>query len=378
MNIETLKQHAETFTREVVTSGFKRDLEDYIASIPASQNNILGLREIAGKLLSSLERIYAGDLPDALAALLPNPSARPFTESPHDQEVQKLLNNSEIPQLEFFDQLNSKLAQLKKQIDQNTSEITKIEQFITPYASVDISKLAAEDLAIIAIIFNDLETITSLGHFAKTVTSWNRILPIYHQLLKSESPKDISIVEVQNGSIDLIVNLDVDVALNIAELFKVGFKVFVAYLSYKKMIQPIIESYHGNKKLIAGEEAREKLMLDNIGEAVKAEIHEQHKVARRADNKVDGTAIQKKVEQVANLVTAHIVQGNDVKLLALPLEAQPSEDGNANARDPGEELREESTSARRALRDIPTEAHQKLLETYAKLDEEETKNKPQA
>ena len=378
MNIETLKQHADAFTREVVNSGFKRDLEDYIASIPASQNNILGLREIAGKLLSSIERIYAGDLPDALAALLPNPSARPFTESPHDKELQELLNNSEIPQQEFFNRLNSKLAQLKKQIDQNTSEITKIEQFLSPYVSVDISNLADDDLAIIAIIFNDRETITSLGRFAKTVASWNRTLQIYHQLLKSDSPEDISIVEVQNGSIDLIVNLDVDVAINIAELFKVGFKVFVAYLSYKKMIKPIIESYHGNKKLIAGEEARVKLMLDNIGEAVKGAIHDQHKAAIKADNKVDDTAIQKKVEHVANLVTAHIVQGNDVKLLALPVQNQPSEDSNANTRDPGEELREKSTAARRALRDIPHEAHQKLLETYGKLDDEGTKKNPQA
>ena len=84
------------------------------------------------------------------------------------------------------------------------------------------------------------------------------------------------------------------------------------------------------------------------------------------------------MEHVANLVTAHIVQGNDVKLLALPVQNQPSEDSNANTRDPGEELREKSTAARRALRDIPHEAHQKLLETYGKLDDEGTKKNPQA
>ncbi len=372
MNIETLKQYADAFNREVVKSGFKRDLEDYIASLPASQSNILGLREIAGKLLSSLERIYAGDLPNALAALLPTPQVRPFTEFPHDQELRELIGNSEIPQQEFFNRLNSKLVQLKKQIDQNTAEITKIEQFITPYVSVDISKISDEDLAIIAIIFNDRETITNLGSFAKTVALWNRTLPIYHQLLKSESPKGIAIVEVQNGSIDLIVNLDVDVAINLAELFKVGFEVFAAYLSYKKMIKPIIDSYHGNRKLIAQEEGREELMLDNIGEAVKGTIHEQHKAAKKADNKVDGTAIQKKVEQVTNLVTAHIVQGNDVKLLALPAQGEAAEDPNAATRDLGEELQKESMAARRALREIPPEAHQKLLETYGKLENDET------
>lgn len=372
MNIETLKQHADAFNREVVTSGFKRDLEDYIASLPASQNNILGLREIAGKLLSSLERIYAGDLPSALAALLPNPQARPFTESPHDQELRELIANSEIPQAEFFERLNSELAQLKTQIDQNIAEIAEIEQFITPYVRVDISNISDENLAILAIIFNHREIITSLGSFSKTVTWWNRILPIYHQLLKSESPEDIAIVEVQNGSIDLLVNLDVNVAINLAEVFKVGFQVFVAYLSYKRMIKPIIDSYHGNKKLIAGEEAREKMLLDNIAEAVKGTINEQHKAAKSADNRVDGTAIQKKVEQVTNLVTAHIVQGNDVKLLALPAQAEAAEDPHADKRDLGEHLQKESMAARRALREIPPEAHQKLLEAYGKLENDET------
>ena len=304
--------------REVVNSGFKRDLADYISSLPASQDSILALREIAGKLLSWLDRIYAGDLPDALAALLPNSELRPFTQFRTIKRFERLIADTEIPQDQFFARLRSELTTLQTEVDANAQEIAKIEAFISPYVTVDVSKLSDEESAIVAIIFNHSETITNLGQFAKTVTSWNRILPIYHQLLKSESPRDIAIVEVQNGSIDLIVNLDVEVAVNLAELFKVGFAVFAAYPSYKKMTRPIIDSYRGNKKLIAQEEQREKLMLDNIGEAVRAEVSEQHKIAKKADSKVDGTAIPKKIEQVANLVTAHIVQGNDVRLLALP------------------------------------------------------------
>jgi hypothetical protein len=374
MNIETLKQHIEAFTREVVNSGFKRDIADYIASLPSSQNNILALREIAGKLSSSLERIYAGDLPNALSALLPNPEVRPFTEFAHNHALRELTENSEVPQHEFFSLLNAKLTKLQQQIAHNTSEVAKIDQFVAPYVRVDLSEISEAELAIIAIILNHRETITSLRHFAKTLSAWNRTLPIYHQLLKSKSPEDIEIVEVQNGSIELIINLDVDVAINFAELFKVGFQVFAAYLTYKKMIQPIIESYHGNKKLIAGEEEREQLMLDNIGQAVKATILDQHKAAKKTDNKVDGTAIPKKVEEVAKLVTAHIVQGNDVKLLALPEQAEQGEGSNANAPHLGEELRKESTAARRALRDIPLEAHKKLLETYGKPENDETKS----
>ncbi len=69
MNIKILQDHIETFTREVVDSGFKRDLDDYIASLPNAQNSIITLRDIAGKVLSSLDRLYEGDLPDALRAL---------------------------------------------------------------------------------------------------------------------------------------------------------------------------------------------------------------------------------------------------------------------------------------------------------------------
>ncbi len=40
MNIEILQEHINAFTREVVDSGFKRDLDDYISSFPAAQKNI--------------------------------------------------------------------------------------------------------------------------------------------------------------------------------------------------------------------------------------------------------------------------------------------------------------------------------------------------
>lgn len=370
MNIETLRQYCETFKREVVNSGFKRDIEDYINSLPSAQSNILALREISQKVMTKLDEIYSGDLPNALTALLPKPEIPPFTDHPYDKEFHDLNANTEIPKESFFEQLNTKLTQLRKQIKQNSDEIAKIESFIGPYSSVEISEISEENLAIISIVFNDKETISSLGKFSKTVASWNRILPIYHQLLKSDPPEDISLLEVQNGSIDLIVNLDVDVAIDLAELFKVGFKVFAAYLSYKKILKPIIESYHGNKKLIADEVTRETLMLENIGEAVKVEIQNQHKRSKKTDKKIDTAAVAKKVEQVASLVTSHIVKGNDVKVLALPeaTVTAPSPDGKVS--DIRSELREKSSEARRALREIPAEAKQQLLLTYGKIEED--------
>ena len=176
-------------------------------------------------------------------------------------------------------------------------------------------------------------------------------------------------MEVQNGSIDFIVNIDVDVALDLVELFKLGFEVFAAYLSYKKMIQPIIATYHGNKKLISQEEARESLLLENIGTAVKDRVRAQNREAKKKDKTIDGTAVPKKVEQVTNLVTSHIVRGNDVKLLALP-DQTSGEEGEAEE-DHVEALREKSLEARRALRQIPDEAQQKLLEAYGSVPDED-------
>ncbi len=361
MNIEILQEHINTFNEEVTESGFRRDLDDFISSFPSSQNNIVAMRDIAEKILTSLDNLYASDLPDSLDSLLPKKKLRPFTEVPHNDNLRILLENTEIQQPKFFNQLNQFLNQLQNQLQQNITEITNIKEFITPYISEEAQRLAEENFAIIAIVFKDSNTITNLKQFTKSLTAWNRVLPIYHQLLKSESPADIQIVEIQNGSIDFVVNLNVDVALDLAELFKVGFQVFAAYLSYKKMIKPIIDSYHGNKKLISQENDREKLMLENIGTAIHKQVDIQHKKAKKADKAVDGTAIKTKLEQVTKLIASHIVKGNDLKLLSLP---ETDEEKNKKYSEEKNALLKQSMTARKELRNIPTEDRMMLLETY--------------
>lgn len=363
MNIETLQHYIDTFTREVIDSGFKRDIDDYSSSLPASQSNILALREIAEKVLASLDELYSGDLPDGLRILLPRAESPPFTDGTHRDNFRALVANKEIAQAEFFSQLTQYLSQLQSEVSRNIAEITKIEKFIDPYVDQDIKRLAEDNKAVMSIIFNEQQTISNLSRFSKTIAAWNLALPLYHQLIKSDPPEEVQLVEIQNGSIDLIVNLDVDVAIDMAELFKVGFKVFAAYLSYKKMIKPIIDSFHGNKKLIAQEDEREVLLLENIGEAVREELHKQHKKAKKADKSVDGTSVEKKIDIVTNLVTSHIVRGNDLRLLALPEPAEGSDATPTHA----EDLREQSAAARLHLRQIPAESQIKLLEVYGKI-----------
>ena len=369
MNIEMLQDYISAFRREIVDSGFKRDLDDYSSSLAASQNNIVALREIAGKVLTSLDLIYSGDLPESLARLLPNDQLPPFTAVPHNDGLRALIEDTEIALQEFFTQLNQFLNQLKKQIQQNIAEIAKVEEFIRPYISEDTGRIAEDGLAMLAIVFNEQRTITSLEHFSKTLSAWNRVLPIYHQLVKSDSPRDIRIVEIQNGSIDCVVNLDLNVALDLVELFKLGFQVFAAYLSYKHVTRPIIDSYHGNKKLINQEKEREGLLLENIGTVVQRLISKQHKEAKKLDKGVDETAVPKKIEQVSNLITSHITKGNDIKLLALP-KTETAERKEDEVDDHAEALRKQSVAARRQLRCIPPDAQQKLLAAYGALIEE--------
>jgi hypothetical protein len=208
-----------------------------------------------------------------------------------------------------------------------------------------------------------------LKEFTKTLSAWNRVLLIYHQLLKSESPEDIQIVEIQNGSIDFIVNLNVDVALDLVELFKVGFTLFAAYLSYKKMAKSFFDSFFGNKKLIEHEEEKEKLFLENIRTAIQEEIEKQHKKAKEVDNGVDDTAVPTKVEQVTALVTSHIVKGNDIKLLAMPESEKAKEEGKTFQGEK-DNLRKKSLEARQQFRYITSADHQKLLELYGEIKED--------
>lgn len=368
MNIETLHEHIALFKREVIDSGFKRDLDDFVGSLPNAQSNIIQLREIANKTLAALDRIYSRDLPDALNALLPSDKTPAFSATAHNQKLRDLVANTELQQPAFYSNLSQFLSQLQQQVNQNVAEIKRIEQFIAPYASKDLQQLATDDAAVVAIIFKDKTTISSLNEFSKTLKHWSRTLPLYHQLIKSKVAPDIHIVAVQNGSIDFAVNINVDVAVNLAEIFAVGFHAFATYLGYKKMVKPLIDSYYGNKKLIEMENDREKHLLENVRDAVHRQIELQHDAAKSNDKKLDGAGVQVKIKEVANLIVSHIVKGNDLKLLALPPAAESEQTENDSAKSDAvkkkDALLESSITARRELQDMRPEDKQKLLELY--------------
>jgi len=359
MNIASLADIISLFNNTIIETGFKRNLQDYVTSLPNNQQNIIALRDIAKEVQDELDDFYAGDLPEELGRLFPK-GVKPFTSEPIYEQLSELLLDNEIDLPNFYAKLNQLLTALNKQIQSNIDEIEKISAFIAPYVQEDSLLISKENKAIISILFKDKKTITIFKEFTKTLQVWNRTLPVYHQILKSASPEDIEIVAVQNGSIDFVFNIDFDIAINLAKVCEVGYRSFLAYLSYKALAKPIVASYFGNEKLIASEKEREVELIANIGMAITNQIEEQHKSAL-ASGQVKDVNIEKKVEQVTKMVTSHILNGNDVKLLSLPEKAGDSDDSKDT---PKTNLKSASSEARQALKSLPASEIKMLLEKY--------------
>lgn len=368
MNIQSLLEKIQLFKKLVIESGFKRDVIGFRESIAPQQNrqNLQLFQDIAGKIESYLNMIYESDLPESLEYVLPTQSVRPFTETDHLEKLNEILSDTELDTNQYFTKLNKLLNTLQTQIEANETELNRLEEIFKNYADFEQEEIDSEEQAIISLIFKDLKTTTSLKEFSKVLYKWNRTLLIYHQLLTSNAPKDIEIVEVQNGSIDVLVNIDIDIAVDLVELIKLGFEVFGGYLLYKSKAKEIIATYFGNKKLIAQEKERENEMLDNIYKAIEAKILEQHKSAKKEDKDIDGTAIKVKVKEVADTLSEHIVKGNDIKLLAAPKEYEELEED-------AEKIRLSSINNRRALKDLTEEDRTKLIEKYEIKDKDEPK-----
>lgn len=372
MNLETLHDYINSFRSLVIESGFRRDVTDFNASLPNIQGNVVALRDVAGNVYSVLEHIHSSDLPESLELLFPGSKPKPFTANNFHEQLKSLMGDKTIAQDVYGSQLNHILSKLSSDLDRNVTEIDRIAEFIKPYVQAHKHELTTDSKAVFSIIFKHKPTITQLREFTKTLAVWNIVLPLYHQLVTNESPTQIEILEVQNGSIDFVINLDVNVALDLAELFKIGLIAYGAYLAQKKLLLPITAGYFGNQKLKELDEQREKVLLENIGEAVANKAREQHENAKPGSSGVDNA--KKVITMVRDLVTSHIVRGNDVKILALPssVSSDTNDDSGASVSPLQKELSEASANAKAALRGLPEGSTILLLQEYGEIHSGET------
>ena len=98
--------------------------------------------------------------------------------------------------------------------------------------------------------------------------------------------------------------------------------------------------------------------------------------AKKADKKIDDKS-DKKIQQVANLLTTHIIRGNDVKLLSVPQKNEENSEKIDRAIDNKKKITEFGQEMRNALKSLPADDVKKLLEKYGsyKEDEEQSSKK---
>lgn len=359
----------------IVDSGLLRDVQEFIKTIAQPQNsqNIVLLKDITKQILKHLQTINNSDVPDDLVKLLPNDKIKPFSPPEHIKDVNSLIADAQIDTVQYLAKLNKILAGIESRLVANKDEIGRLRKVLLPYYE---KGKELRDKAVMSLVFKDSETISNLKTFVKILNRWERTLFIYHRLVSSKSPEETKLINIQNGSLDVVVNINIDVAINLVELMKFGFVAFSGYLLYKKKKQEIIETFLGNKKLIKRQEEEESLMLDNLGEAIKENLENQHKTSLKKDKGIDKESVPKKIESVVEVLSEHIVKGNDVKLLIdFDTDVEEGEESeNDKRRILSKEVKKVSLKVRNYLKELPSGETKLLIEKYTIKDSKGTQD----
>ena len=366
MNINSMIIKINNFNEYIIESGFLRDVQEFIKTISQPQNsqNIVLLKDITTKILEQLIVIQKSDLPDDLNKLLPKEEANPLKPQDHILVLNELMSDTQVDTAQYHARLTEELNNLKSQLLANQQEIDNLYNMLLPYYE---KEREISEKAVIAFIFKDIDTISNLRNFSTILNRWNRTLHIYHQLVSSEKPEDIELVNIQNGSLDVILNINLDVAINLTQIVKYGFLAFSGYLLYKRRVHEIVETYFGNKKLIESEKAREKQLLENVGETIKNKLLEQHKSLRKKDKTINNEAIEGKVKEVARVLSEHIVKGNDVKLL---VDFTADDEESQESQKLLEEAKKASLDVRNYLKKLSSADAQVLIDKYTIKEEQ--------
>lgn len=291
-------------------------LQDQIVTIQNNPNNLVLLKEITDKTITSFEKLKEKEIPELLDKVLVE-KVKPFTQDTFYQQLLDLKEANYPDPGSQYNTLNTILIQIQARVNQNIAEIDKIKETVEPFLTRDFSELQKEDNALFAIIFNNVNSYNNLKTLSFELKNWDRGLFIYQQIISDETPKPFEIVEVDQGSIEVVLNLIFEVGEKLLDLFKTGLEVYAAYLAYKTVIHDnLIKSYKGNLLLLKSEEEREKLLLENVKIAVKEELKKQAKKTKKHE------ALEKKIEEVTKLITEHIIKGNSVKLLSAPTDKE--------------------------------------------------------
>lgn len=316
MTVRKILELIDLVKKQIGIDNYLTKLQDYQTTIQNNTNNIVLLKEILDKTIYDLDNLVENSIPEFLEKLLVG-QIIPFEFEKFKIQLVDLKNKNYTDYSLLYNELNTILAQMLKKMNSNIAELDIIANVIKPFKTKDFNDIQEADNAIFALIFNNENSFNNLKALSFELKNWDKGLFLYQQIVSDETPKAFEIIEVEQGSVEVILNLAFDVAEKLVDLFKTGLETYGAYLAYKTLIHDkLFATFKDNKQLIKLEEEREKLLLQNVRDAVRNEIKKQVKKGKKQE------ALEKKIEEVTKLVTEHIIKGNSVKLLSAPDEKE--------------------------------------------------------
>lgn len=316
MTVRKILELIISVKKQIGVDNYITKLQDYQTTIQNNSSNIVLLKEILDKTIYDLDSLIENSTPEFLEKLLVG-KIIPFEFEKFKKHLIELKEKNYTDYSQLYNELTNILAQMLEKMNSNIAELDKISKVIEPFQTKDFNVIQEDDNAIFAIIFNNESSFNNLKSFSFELKNWDKGLFLYQQIVSDETPKAFEIIEVEQGSVEVILNLAFDVAENLVDLFKTGMETYGAYLTYKTLIHDkLLATFKDNKKLMALEEEREKLLLQNVKDVVRNEIKKQAKKQKKHE------ALDKKIEEVTKLVTEHIIKGNSVKLLSAPEEKE--------------------------------------------------------
>lgn len=286
-------------------------LQDYQSTIENNSSNIILLKELLDKSIDDLIELKNEDISNLLNKILVG-TTKPFALDNYIKKLFGILNKNHTDYSIIYNEMENLFGEMIQDLTRNLEELEKIRKTILPFQEKDFSELQSTDNSIFAIIFTNEKSIGNIKSLSYELKNWNRCLFLFQLIVSKKTPSSFEIIEVEQGSIEVIINLAYEISDKLLDVFKTGLETYTAYLAYKTLVKDnITKTFNGNEELIELEEKREKLMLQNVKEAVKKELKKKAKKDKEE-------ALEKKIDEVTRLLTEHIIKGNTVKLLSAP------------------------------------------------------------
>lgn len=311
MTIRKIIELIDISKSELGKGRFQTRIEDYKSTMDNNPSNIVLLKEILDKTIDDLLELKGTDIPKTLDKILVG-KINPFELEKYLKKMFEILNKNYSDYSTLYNEMNSIFSEMITDLTSNLEEIEKIRKIILPFEEKDLSDFQGDENAIFALIFTNEKSINNLKAFSYELKSWDKCLFLYQQVISDETPKAFKILEVEQGSIEVIINLLLEVAEKLLDVFTAGMGAYGAYLSYKTIVKEnLSKTFNGNEELLELEDKREELMLKNVKDAVRRELKKQAKKDKKE-------AQEKKIEEITRLLTEHIIKGNTVKLISAP------------------------------------------------------------